>query len=264
MLILKLGGSVITRKDAEKPTPNTENLDRITKEVADALPAQLVIVHGAGSYGHIYAREYEIGSEIKDKEELNRKKMGYAKTHNSVKELNQKVCHNLLRHGVPAVSVEPSSFIISRNKRIESASLDIIKMYLDMGLVPVLHGDVVPDLNQKIKMAVISGDQIVKYIAEQIKTTRIILGSDVDGIYNCDPKSHINAKLLKKVRSLDDLEFLEGAKTVDVTGGMAGKLKELLEVARSGVESEIINANKPGLLERALLGEKVKGTIISK
>ena len=43
---------------------------------------------------------------------------------------------------------------------------------------------------------------------------------------------------------MEDLEFLEGARTVDVTGGMAGKLGELLELARKGTPSEIINAGK--------------------
>lgn len=264
MIILKLGGSVITRKAAKKPTLNPVNLERIASEIAQAKVEKLVIIHGAGSFGHIHARKYEIGSEIKDEEELAWKKMGFALTQNTVKNLNHFVCHFLLNHGIPAIAVPPSSFITSNNKRIKSANLAMVEKYLEMGLVPILHGDVVPDENEAIQMAVISGDQLVNYLAANLKPERIILGSDVDGIYNRDPKGDSRAKLLPVVKSLSDLEFLEGARTVDVTGGMAGKLKELLELAGEGIQSEIINADCEGVLLKALKGEKVKGTLISK
>lgn len=264
MIILKLGGSVITRKDKSKPTLNPVNLERIAMEIAKAKVEKLVIIHGAGSFGHPYARKYEIGSKIRDKKELTRKKMGFALTQNAVKNLNHFVCYYLLKYGIPAIAVPPSSFLTSHNKRIESANLEMVEKYLEMGLVPVLHGDVVLDENEDIQMAVVSGDQLVKYLAEKLQPERIILGSDVDGIYNRDPKGHSDAQLLRVVKSLEDLEFLEGAQTVDVTGGMAGKLQELLELAKRGIESEIINAGTEGVLLDALKGEKVKGTIITK
>ena len=264
MIILKLGGSIITRKDKTKPTLNPVNLERIAQEIAAAKPAELVIIHGAGSFGHPYAQKYQIGSPIQNGHDLAKKKMGFTLTQNAVKNLNHFVCYYLLKCGIPAIAVPPSSFITSNNKRIERANLEIVEKYLEKGLVPVLHGDVVLDENDDLQMAVVSGDQLVTYLAEKLDAERIILGSDVDGIYNRDPNRHEEAELLPVVKSLDDLEFLEGARTVDVTGGMAGKLGELLKLASKGTPSEIINAGKEGVLLAALKGEKVKGTIITK
>ena len=264
MIILKLGGSVITRKDATKPTLDPVNLDRIAREIAQAQVEKLIIIHGAGSFGHLHASKYAIGSPITTPDQLREKRMGFTLTQNSVKNLNHFVCHYLLNHGIPAVAVPPSSFITSRNKRIESARLEMVEKYLEMGMVPVLYGDVVLDADEDLKMAVISGDQLVSYLSLKLKPERIILGSDVDGIFDRDPKKHPQAQLLEKVQSLEDLQFLEGAQTVDVTGGMAGKLAELLELAEKGIESELINVGCEGLLENALNGEKVRGTIIRK
>ena len=264
IMILKLGGSVITRKESPFPIINSQNLKRICREIAESKPVKLVIVHGAGSFGHPYAKKYQIGQQIKSQENFQEKKLGYSLTQNSVKELNTRVCQHLLINGVPAVSLSPSSFILTRNMRIEAADLSILKKYLQMGWVPVLHGDVVLDLDDDIKMAVLSGDQLVKHLAEKLQSRRIILGSDVDGIYNRDPKTDPQAQLLPVVKSFKDLESQQGASTVDVTGGMTGKLKELLELANIGIQSEIINADQPGLLEKALNGQKVKGTIITK
>ena len=264
MIILKLGGSAITRKEATEPTLDPVNLDRIAQEIARAQPDKLIILHGAGSFGHLHARKYGIGNPIHTPEELQEKRMGFTLTQNSVKKLNHSVCQYLLEYGIPAVAVPPSSFIITHNKRIKSANLETIEKYLEIGLVPVLHGDVVPDTQESIQMAVVSGDQLVNYLSLQLKPRRIILGSDVDGIYDRDPKKHSQAQLLEVVKSLEDLQILEGAQTVDVTGGMAGKLKELLELADKGIESELINADCEGLLEKTLKGEKVRGTLISK
>ncbi|AXV38879.1 isopentenyl phosphate kinase [Methanobacterium sp. BAmetb5] len=264
MIILKLGGSVITRKDATKPTLDPVNLDRIAGEIAQAKVEKLIIIHGAGSFGHLHARKYSIGSPITTPDQLREKRMGFTLTQNSVKNLNHFVCHYLLNHQIPAVAVPPSSFITSRGKRIESANLEMVEKYLEMGMVPVLYGDVVLDAEEDLKMAVISGDQLVSYLSAKLKPERIILGSDVDGIFDRDPKKHPQAQLLEMVQSLEDLQFLEGAQTVDVTGGMAGKLAELLELAEKGIESELINVGCEGLLENALKGEKVRGTIIRK
>jgi isopentenyl phosphate kinase len=133
-----------------------------------------------------------------------------------------------------------------------------------MGFVPVLYGDVVLDMEDKIKIAVLSGDQIVKYLAENLKPEKVVLGSDVDGIYNKDPKKYSDARLLKVVTSYNDLESADSTQTVDVTGGMGGKLTELLELTKIGIESEIINASHDNNIKRALKGEKGIGTLIKK
>lgn len=263
MKILKLGGSVITRKGAEKPTLNHENLERIAREISQSNYEKLIIVHGAGSFGHPFALEYGIGDEIRNNQDLENKKMGFSITQQAVKELNNRVCHYLRKHNILSVSIQPSSFIFTKNKRIKSANLDLIRRYLDLGFIPVLYGDVVLDSEDAIKMAVLSGDQIIKYLAENLKPKRVILGTDVDGIYNKDPKKYADAQLLEVVSSLDHMVNGD-TETTDVTGGMGGKLSELLKLADMGVESEIINANHFNIIKKALNGEKIMGTLIKK
>lgn len=263
MIILKLGGSVITKKGAEEPAIDQDNLDRISQEIASSSFDKLIIVHGAGSFGHPFAKKYEIGSKIKDEEDFAFKKLGFCLTQSWVRKLNTIVCDSLRENGILAVSIQPSSFIITKNKRIYSCNLDLINKYLELGFVPVIYGDVVVDLNESIKICVLSGDQIINYLGENLKPTRVVLGSDVDGIYTKDPKKYDDAELMSIVTSCEDL-ITEGSLNVDVTGGMKGKLTELIELAELGVESEIINASHEGFIKRALSNEKGIGTIIKK
>ena len=77
MIILKLGGSVITCKGAVKPTLNQENLARISQEIAHSRVKELLIIHGAGSYGHPQAHHYQMGAPLEDEKDLEQKKMGF-------------------------------------------------------------------------------------------------------------------------------------------------------------------------------------------
>ncbi len=262
MKILKLGGSVITKKEAEEPSIHYENLKRISYEIAESAADPLIIVHGAGSFGHPFAREYSIGSTIENETDFKEKKIGFCITQSWVKKLNTMVCDSLREEGVFAVSIHPSSFITTKDGRIHSCDLSLINKYLDSGFIPVIHGDVVMDMNRSIRICVLSGDQIIKYLGENLNPERVILGTDVDGIYDKNPKKYDDAELMETVTSFDQLSA-EGSLNVDVTGGMQGKLKELLHLAEFGVESQIINAAKESLLKKALKGEPI-GTTIKK
>ncbi|MGB9937880.1 MAG: isopentenyl phosphate kinase [Methanobacterium sp.] len=263
MIILKLGGSVITKKEAKEPILNHNNLNRISTEISESSFDKLIIVHGAGSFGHPFASEYEIGKPINDEEDLEKKKIGFSITQSWVKKLNTHVCDGLRENGVLAVSIQASSFVITKNKRIYSCNLDLIKRYLELGFVPVIYGDVVLDMDESIKICVLSGDQIIQYLGENLKPEKVILGSDVDGIYTKDPKKYEDAELMELVTSCEDLKT-EGSLNVDVTGGMHGKLQELLELAEMGVQSEIINAEREGIIKKAINHEKVLGTVVKK
>ena len=60
------------------------------------------------------------------------------------------------------------------------------------------------------------------------------------------------------------MDTLEGTTNVDVTGGMVGKIKELLSLADLGIESKIINAEVEDNIFKVLEDKEVKGTVISR
>lgn len=273
MMILKLGGSILTKKDSIEPEVDYKNLNRIAIEIQESFSINsnkfddgFIIVHGAGSYGHPPAQKYQIGKPFSN-EEYGEKRIGFSKTQNCVKKLNTIICDILIENNLPCVSIQPSSCITTFNKRINSFNLDLIEKYLKEGFIPVIYGDVV--LDNKLKIAVLSGDQILQYLAKNIKSSKpneVILGTDVDGVFTKNPKKHDDAKLIKKLNSLDNIELLDSTTNIDVTGGMIGKIKELLELAELGIESKIINANRKGSIANALSNNMnmIEGSIITK
>ena len=152
MIILKIGGSILTNKDAAESEIDEKNLSRIAKEIKSSLDndsKEIIIVHGAGSFGHPPAKEYKIGEPF-DKDEYPQKRIGFSKTQNAVKRLNMLICDEFIKEDLPVVAVPASSFMVATNKRITEGDLDSFKRYLNKGFIPVIYGDVVLDNDLEI------------------------------------------------------------------------------------------------------------------
>ena len=264
MIILKIGGSILTNKDSAKSEVDAASLKRIASEIKSSLDnssKDLVIVHGAGSFGHPPAKKYRIGEEF-DESEYPQKRIGFCEIQNAVKKLNMLICEAFIEEGLPVIAVPASSFMTASNKRIVEGNLDSFKKYLAKGFIPVIYGDVV--LDEDLEFCVISGDQLIQYLAKNLNPDMVVLGTDVDGVYSKNPKTHDDAIFFDRFSSLEDLDTLEGTTNVDVTGGMVGKIKELLYLADLGIESKIINAEVEDNIFKVLENEDVKGTVISR
>lgn len=258
--VLKLGGSVITNK--KKPaTPNLEAIERLAREISRADVSSLILVHGGGSFGHPIARQYKINEGYADQSQI----AGFSETHRIMSKLNGLVLEALINNDINAIVVQPSSCVVTKAGRIQNMELKPIKRMLDMGFVPVLYGDAV--LDSEKGFAILSGDQLVSSLAINFGASRIIMGGDVDGLYTGDPKVTSSAKLIKRV-TLEELKTqkheIKGSKATDVTGGMFGKVRELIPAIEQNIQALIVNASKPLRIYKALRGEKVIGTIIEK
>lgn len=248
-VILKLGGSVITDKNADEGVVREAELLRIAKEVSE-FQGKLIIVHGAGSFGHTYAKKYGLDKGF-DPE-------GAIITHESVKKLASTVVNALNHFGVRAIAVHPMCCTVCKNRRIESMYLDNIKLMIEKGFIPVLHGDVVMDL--ELGACVLSGDQIVPYLAKELGITRLGLGSAENGVLDKDGETvpEITPDKFETFK-----HYIKGSESTDVTGGMLGKVQELLELSKTScITSYIFNAGKEDNIYRFLSGESI-GTRIS-
>jgi isopentenyl phosphate kinase len=264
--VLKIGGSVITDKNGELAA-RTEVINRLAEEIAKAKVKSLIIIHGGGSFGHPTAQKYGIRDGLKE----DAQKVGFAETHHVMTVLNGLVMDALVWHNVPAVSVTPLSCTITQNGRIKLFEETILRMLLRMSFTPVLYGDAT--LDEKLGFTILSGDQIVSHIASKFNACRIVIGVDVDGLYDADPKEAKNAKLYTHL-TLEELEDIRArfmlanklgkSSEADVTGGMLGKITELIPAIEQGIAVTIVNAAKPNQVYKALIGEKVEGTIIEK
>jgi len=249
MQILKLGGSAITRKSGymQSDSAAISRLARAVSQVWHKGDADIILVNGAGSFGHAPVLRFGIGNGVKSEKQ----KLGFCITHASVSTLSSLVVEELLRNGVPAIAIPPAAIIVQRGGRIVQFDTRVVLGFLKAGFLPVLYGDMV--LDEKIGGSVCSGDQIVSYLGKRAK--RVVLASNVEGIM-------ANGKLVPKITRKNFPEIkknLGKSGSPDVTGGMAGKIAELLKVK---APCFVVSAHKPERIQALLLGKKAVCTEI--
>ena len=267
-IIVKLGGSVITRKcvsgfpleygEIERRADEFIQTDIIKSLVKELYSASLhrefsfILINGAGPFGHNLVHSF-----------LNKKNVDVETIHRSVALLNSKLIEEL-KNFFPAVSsIHPFETCYYDGKEFKIGKL--LRMAQDEvrnGKVVSTYGDVIPARNGRLgDFEVISGDDLAVNIGMGLNVEKIIMVTDVDGVFTKDPKLYDDARLIPRLNpSSTEIEF--SSVGVDVTGGMRSKVKKLSFAAQNGIESRIINGLKRGCLIKALLGKDV-GTLIN-
>ncbi len=244
-MILKIGGSVITDKSAGCAVDHA----RIASDaaaLAGAPAGGLLMIHGAGSCGHPEAMRYHL-----DKGASAGSTDGIYVTHRAVSSLNDAVVSALRKKGVAAVGIHPLHTGIADNGRLVGFESRHLEKMLSLGMVPVIHGDVVMDLSKGA--CIVSGDQLVRYLAVALKISRVGLATDVPGVL--DGGVVVPAITRKTVPALQ----IGSSSHTDVTGGMRGKIDELLGLADAGIGSDICHVSR---IPDFLHGSNHGGTIV--
>lgn len=260
LYFIKLGGSVIT--DTSKPsTHRQDQIERLLGEIKKAKLSKgfgLVIGHGGGSFGHIIAKEHMLHEGLKGKEGAK----GHVKTHAAMRQLNTIVVDAATDLELNPYPFAPSSFAHSHDRKIVGGNLEGIKIAINNGFVPIVHGDVMFDGKQGVSIA--STEEVFRFLSTGIRPDKIIIGTDMDGVFDRDPSANSDAKLVPLIdaSNIDAILLgVGGARKVDVTGGMKTKLELLYEmVKRTGAIGYIVNAGKPGVIEKLLISGETNGT----
>jgi isopentenyl phosphate kinase len=254
--VLKLGGSVVT----DKSTPETVDEDRLDAAVAAIANAaaegraaaggaragggpSLVVVHGGGSFGHHNAEKHGVSDTVGTRDAD-----AVFEIHDAMRRLNDAVVTRLQDAGVPALPVHPLSAAARDADDGLSLPLESTATMLSEGFVPVLHGDVV--VHADAGATIVSGDELVTTLARGLDADRVGLCSTVPGVLDADDE------VIPEITAFDDVAaVLGGSETTDVTGGMAAKVRALLEL---GAPAHVFG---PDALDAFLAGDDA-GTVI--
>ena len=231
-VLLKIGGSVVTDK-AVPGHVRYDEIDRISRVIASRPDLPLLLVHGAGSCGHPEASRFRITEGVSEKN-----RSGIYETHRAVARLNARVVRSLREAGAEAVGVHLLSAGYADNGRLVSVEFPQIARMIGLGIIPVLHGDVVMDRTKGA--SIVSGDQLVSLLPKPLGIARIGVATDVPGVLR-------DGEVVDEITpgSKDTLEIGISGHT-DVTGGMSGKVRELLSLAEQGICSDIFQASRIG------------------
>ena len=243
MILIKLGGSIITNK--EKPlSARRKAIDSILNQIK-RIREPMILVHGGGSYGHYWSVKYDMHTKPAKYD-----MRGVSIVKNSMIDLNKIILNSAVKNRINAYCLPPTDFM-NGNKPIKNKILTINEI-AKSGLTPVTYGDAL--WFGKKKSYILSGDVIMTMIGKILKPRLSIFVLDVDGVYS-------NTKSKKLIRDFKKEKPIISKNKIDVTGGMTRKITEATNMSKSGLKVFFVNGNKPKRILDAVSGKKFEGTI---
>ena len=251
-IIVKLGGSVITHKGSSPPRINDEHLGRIAEELV-ACNNPLIVVLGGGAHGHQAAHKHGFGTPDSPSSRL---LAGIPDIRHNMSILASRVEVEMNNHGIPSVVFSPFTFVTLRDNLIDDFPIGIIKKTLETGAAVIIHGDVCFDETNSV--SILSGDTIAVYLAQKLVAKAVFIGTNVDGVLEEDPQINPRARyipLIDRSNMSRVLIHTGPSSETDVTGGMAKKIHELLELSNLSVDIAVFNLLIPSRLTGLLKEE---------
>lgn len=134
-----------------------------------------------------------------------------------------------------------------------------LERLIAQGVVPVINENDTVSVDE-IKFG--DNDTLAGLVAGLVSADALVILSDVDGLYDADPRDNPDARLLHEVPKVTRAMFAAagGAGSAVGTGGMATKLKSAARATELGIRCVIAKGQPPGNLARVFAGEPV-GTL---
>ncbi|TXH01980.1 MAG: hypothetical protein E6R05_04825 [Candidatus Moraniibacteriota bacterium] len=226
-IIVKLGGSIVTLKHASTPAirrAHMRALGQALRKQYNPKQHSLILIHGAGSFGHLHAHRYALALGTKDHLE---KTFRAVENQSLDAKLNSELTNLFIQSGLPVVGMPTRAIAFNRSGMFSSLFVQSIETALQAGAIPLLHGDMVFD--RAWGLSILSGDVLLAKLAKQFKVSKIFFASDVDGVFSEDPHRFQNATLVQTttLEKLNQTAKLTSSHNQDVTGGLAKKFTYL-------------------------------------
>jgi len=244
-IVIKLGTNVLRNEDGEASLPRLysyiEDISKLIKSGKE------VILVTSGAVG------------------LGRKKLGVEKSDDIVLKqacaaIGQSKLMSIYENGFDAYGIKIAQVLLieddfAQRKRYLSLRNTLNKL-LELGVVPVINqNDTVStlELETLYKDAQVSfsdNDKLSALVASELDAELLLILSDINGLYDSNPKDNPHAKIINEVEDVtDDIMKMASGASDGGRGGMKTKLEAARLVTRSGGKVLITNGKIPHVIK---------------
>ncbi len=248
-VVIKIGSSVLTNEYGE-----------LSEGVFDEIAGEISRIKSRGiepivvSSGAIAAGMKKLNLEVKPRDISMKQAIAacgqsalmwyYEKAFSA---FGEKVAQILLTHDV-----------LSVRKRFLNARKTLFTL-LGMGVIPIVNEN---DTVAVEEIMLGDNDNLAALVTSLVEADLLVLLTDIEGLYNKDPRNHRDAELITLIDEIDErIEEIAG-ETLGrtTTGGMRTKIEASKTAAAFGVPTIIANGKKPTKLSEIFSGKDV-GTL---
>ncbi|RKI31400.1 glutamate 5-kinase [bacterium 1xD8-6] len=146
-----------------------------------------------------------------------------------------------------------------RRQNVENA----LERLLSLGVIPVVNENDTVAIDE-LELEVGENDSLAAVVATLANADLLIIMSDIDGLYDCDPKEAEDARLIPVVHEINEeiRGLAGGAGSKFGTGGMKTKIHAVELAYEAGIDVVLMNGKRPRRLYE-LFEDKEVGTLFT-
>lgn len=251
IVVVKIGGSVLTRMHASGPDLHEERLAALLPDLRNCNDA-VVLVHGSGSFGKPPALKYgylggKLGAD---------RAATVSAVSADLERLHAALLERLRQADLAPASLGVSPLFAWQRQRVTIRHSRVVRECCERGLLPVVGSGFVAD-HDTGGFAICSSDAMAARLAIALEARALVFATDAAGV--CSDYPH-NSRAHESLAPND--AALSGVRpaAADVTGGMAEKLRYGFLAANSGIATHVIDGRVAGNLAATLQGRPLSGT----
>ena len=253
MLVIKVGTSTLTHKSGSL---NTEIIDKICKTISKLknLGFKIILV-SSGAIGVGMGKMGLISRPESTKEKQALAAIGQC-------ELMHIYSENFHKYNKVAAQVLLTADVVL-NEVSKQNVINTFTVLMDMGVVPIVNENDTVSVNELHGLNFGDNDNLSAIVATLINANKLIILTDIDGLYDKDPRKNKDARKISVVTtaSKDIYKFAKESGSNRGTGGMITKVKAAKLCMDSLIECHIINGQDPQAIFKLLDGDENIGTV---
>ena len=242
-IVVKVGTSTLTYPSGLMNLRKTERLVRCIADMQNSGRECLLVSSGAVSCG--LAKIGLVGKPLSTEEKQAAAAVGQCELVDMYDRLFASYGHKIAQ--VLLTKDDLDSPVRSAN------ASGTLKMLLGFGCIPVINEN---DTVSSEQLRIGSNDTLSAVVARLTDADLLINMTDIDGLYDKNPRVCPDARFIEHVEVIDDVvrSYAGGAGSANGTGGMATKVEGAKLASGAGVAVVICRSSEPGILARAVAG----------
>lgn len=248
-IVVKVGTSTITYPNGNL---NLKMIDRLCWMLSDLKNRDKnVVLVSSGAIG--------VGSKclgFAERPKVTREKQAAAAVGQAILMQIYQNFFNTYTHTVAQILLTKNDFVMNDRKINTENTFDEL---LSRGIIPIVNAN---DTTSTYEIEFSDNDRLAANVAVLLGADLLILLTDIDALYDCDPKQNENAQRIKIVEEITpEIEAMAGkAGSKFSVGGMATKIAAAKLCVTNGVDMVVADGSDATIIEKVIDGDDV-GTL---
>jgi len=249
-IVIKIGTNILTKDDSV----DAAYVRRIAGQISSLLATgRQVVIITSGAIG-MGAGQLQLAGKVQDI----KMRQAYAAIGQPL--LMAEYRKSFARHGISVAQVLLTAEVLNNRKTYLNLR-NSIETLLKLGVVPILNeNDSVS--TDEIGSAFGDNDRLSALVASKIDADLLLMLTDIDALYDKDPRKHADAKPVSTVFEItpETTQSAGGKGSQYATGGMKAKIEAAKIAANAGCRLILANGRTRNVIPRIMAGSEI-GTL---